>query len=60
MTLKQRLFIKHYLPTMGVGAEAARRAGYSVRSAKELAYRNMQNPSIATRINEILREAGLD
>lgn len=59
MTLKQKLFVKYYLPSMGVGAEAARRAGYSVRSAKEIAYRNLQNGEIKSKVDIILERAGL-
>jgi phage terminase small subunit len=60
MTIKQKLFLKHYLPSMGVGAEAARRAGYSVRSAKEIAYKNLQREPIKVEVEALLRSVGLD
>ena len=65
-TRKQRIFIDEYV-TCWNGAEAARRAGYSVRSAREIAVELLAKPSIHEEIedrmalihmgaNEVLRE----
>lgn len=49
LTPKQRRFIDHYLES-GNATEAAKRAGYSERSAAEVGYENLRKPQIAEEI----------
>jgi phage terminase small subunit len=51
MTLRQKKFLKYYFRVLN-GAEAARLAGYSKRSAKELAYKLNQKPHIRREIEK--------
>ena len=60
MTIKQRLFIRNYFKTLGMGAQSARLAGYSERSAKEIAYQNMQKKHISIILDQKFKEIGLD
>jgi phage terminase small subunit len=52
-TRKQRVFIDEYV-TCWNGAEAARRAGYSTRSAREIAVRLLADDSIKAEIDDRL------
>jgi len=53
LTAKQRAFIREYL--VGLNAtQAAIRAGYSKRSAKEIGYENLTKPDIHSEISEAL------
>ncbi len=55
LTTKQRLFVK-YLPECKFNAtEAAKRAGYSQRTAHKIATENLQKPAIQSAIDEELR-----
>tara|TARA_B100001248_G_C27287430_1_gene410777 strand:+ start:374 stop:805 length:432 start_codon:yes stop_codon:yes gene_type:complete len=45
LTTKEQLFVMEYLACSS-GAEAARRAGYSENTAKEIAYENLTKPHI--------------
>jgi phage terminase small subunit len=55
LTEKQKSFIDHYLECLN-GAEAARMAGYSVRSARQIAHENMQKPEIKSIIDKAFSE----
>lgn len=46
LTSKERLFIEYYLACWNA-AEAARKAGYSVKSAREIGHENLTKPHIA-------------
>ena len=52
LTWRQEAFARHYA-ACGNGAEAARRAGYSVASARFIAYENLQDSRIRWRIRAI-------
>lgn len=58
LTNKQQLFIEHYLTCLNA-AEAARRAGYSVRSARQTGSENLSNPDIKAEIDARLKEAAM-
>lgn len=45
LTTKEQLFVMEYLACNN-GAEAARRAGYSEHTAKEIAYENLTKPHL--------------
>jgi len=45
LTTKEQLFVMEYL-ACNSGAEAARRAGYSEHTAREIAYENLTKPHI--------------
>ena len=45
LTTKEQLFVMEYL-VCNSGAEAARRAGYSEHTAREIAYENLTKPHI--------------
>lgn len=51
MTHLQQLFVEHYLQCFNA-TEAAKRAGYSERSATEQGYENLRKPHIARAIQE--------
>lgn len=51
LTPRQERFIEHYL-VLGKGAEAARRAGYSPRSAHSIADKLLNTPRVAAAIAE--------
>ena len=53
LTRKEEAFVKHYCQTIN-GAEATRRAGYSPKTAKVIAYENLTKPYIKARIDERL------
>jgi len=55
LTPRQQRFVEEYLAVLN-GAEAARRAGYSPRSAKVRACRLMKKPAVAKLIREALAE----
>lgn len=50
LTLRQEKFIRFYLET-GNGADAARQAGYSERTARVIAYENLLKPYIKKAID---------
>jgi phage terminase small subunit len=58
LTDKERLFVEHYLACWNA-TEAARRAGYSQRSARSIGSENLTKPNIRTRIEERLSEAAM-
>lgn len=58
LTNKQRAFVEHYLQTWNA-TEAARRAGYSERSARISGSRNMTNVDIAAEIRLRLQAAAM-
>jgi len=51
LTARQERFIEHYL-VLGKGAEAARRAGYSTRSAPAIADKLLRTPRVAAALSE--------
>ena len=55
LTTKEQLFVMEYLACNN-GAEAARRAGYSEHTAKEIAYENLTKLHIKSAIDEKRRE----
>jgi phage terminase small subunit len=55
LTWKQQMFVEAYMRCWNA-AEAARQAGYSTRSARELGARNLRNPEIEAAIRERLAE----
>lgn len=57
-TLRQRKFIKFFVES-GNAAEAARRAGYSARSAKQIASENLSKPDLQLEITDLLGKHGL-
>jgi len=58
LTLKQSRFVENYCDS-GNGAEAARRAGYTEKSAKEMAYENLTKPHIQAALSVRLDQAGI-
>ena len=59
-TVKQRLFIGFYLGAADFNAaEAARLAGYSLKTAREIGSENLRKPHIAREIERRLDEMGL-
>ena len=61
LTIKQERFIDAYIET-GNGAEAARQAGYSEQTAREIACENLANPhiekAISRRRTELMQDSG--
>ena len=57
-TKKQRLFIEHYLQCWNA-AEAARKAGYSERTARYIGYENLTKPHIKEKIQERIDEIAM-
>jgi phage terminase small subunit len=56
LTIKQRLFCRHYLKNGYNGTQAAISAGYSKHSAKEIAVELLTKPLIRQFIDKRLRE----
>lgn len=56
MTTRQKKFVDEFI-ICGNGAEAARRSGYSSRTAKNIAAQLLSNPEIRAAINEQLEQA---
>lgn len=59
LTTRQERFIEHYL-ALGKGAEAARRAGYSARSAHSIADKLLNTPRVAAAISTANQERAKD
>lgn len=57
LTAQQSLFVKEYVIGSGNGAEAARKAGYSVQSAAKLAHQLMDKKHIQDAIHRAQRLA---
>jgi phage terminase small subunit len=57
LTPKQRRFVQEYLIDLN-GTQAAKRAGYSAKSASEIAHENLRKPQIALAIDEELAKNG--
>ena len=55
MNIRQEMFVREYLVDL-CGAKAARRAGYSERSAKERAYRLLRDPEIKRAVDAAMEE----
>lgn len=55
LTLKQKAFADYYIET-GNATEAARRAGYNPKSARQIATENLSKPSISAYIKTRLAE----
>jgi phage terminase small subunit len=53
LTLKQQRFIKEYVKS-GNGTQSAIKAGYSKKSAREIAKENMTKPLIKEVINKVM------
>lgn len=51
LTVKQKLFVDYYIQTKGNASEAARRAGYSPKTAFRTGQENMQKPAVLEAIN---------
>lgn len=69
LTLKQKLFCKYYLESLGNGTEAVIKAGYGVIRkngqpdrilAKSIASENLTKPYIREHINELLEAKGFN
>ena len=58
LTPQQRLFCEHYARCFN-GTLAAKRAGYSERSAHDSAWRLMKNPAVQARLQELYDERGM-
>lgn len=58
LTNKQQLFVEHYLTCLNA-AEAARRAGYSAKTARAIGCENLTKPDIKAAIDERLKEAAM-
>ncbi len=56
LTWRQEAFARHYV-SCGNGAEAARRAGYSVQSARFIAHENLQNSKLRWRVRALAAQA---
>lgn len=59
LTNKQQLFVEHYLTCLNA-ADAARRAGYSVKSAYAIGSENLTKPEIKAAIDERLKEVAMN
>ena len=55
LTEKQKRFIDYYIET-GNATEAARRAGYSEKTAAETGYENLRKPNIKNYIDKRLKQ----
>lgn len=55
LSTKQRAFIDHYLATWNA-SEAARRAGYSAKTAGAIGHENLKKPEIAAAVEERIAE----
>lgn len=55
---KQKLFIEHYLTCLNA-TEAARRAGYSLKTASSIGYENLRKPEIAEEIQRRVAEVAM-
>lgn len=58
LTDKQHAFVQHYVVCLN-GAEAARRAGYPERSARQIASENLSKPDIRAAIDAALAAAAM-
>lgn len=58
LTNKQRMFIEEYLKSWNA-SDAARRAGYSKRTAYSIGSENLRKPEISARIQERLTERAM-
>ncbi len=58
LTPRQHRFIEEYLVCLNA-SEAARRAGYSLKTAGEIGYENLKKPEIRSRIDGRLPELGM-
>lgn len=59
LTNKQQRFIDEYFKCWNA-TEAAIRAGYSKRSARQIGSENLSKPSIASRVRARMRESAMD
>jgi len=59
MNFRQKKFAEFFAET-GCGAQAARRAGYSSKGAKQAAYRLLQSPEVANHVRTYSWQQGLD
>ncbi len=55
LTLKQQRFVKEYIKT-GHGTNSAIKAGYSEKTAKEIASENLTKPNIKVKIEKAMSE----
>ena len=55
LTIKQLFFCQHYV-THRNGAEAARQAGYSAKTATDIAAENLGKPHLRKKIEELMQE----
>jgi phage terminase small subunit len=58
LTSKERLFVEHYLVCWNA-SEAARKAGYSVKSAREIGYQNLTKLHIAEAVKERIAQIAM-
>ena len=56
LNARQERFCRAYVANRGKGAEAAREAGYSERTAREMAYENLTKPHVLARVRELQEE----
>lgn len=59
LTPKQKAFADYYIE-LGNATEAAIKAGYSKKTAKEVGYENLTKPHIKSYIDEIMKEIESD
>ena len=60
LTPRQQQFLHFLILTSGNGAESARLAGYSERSAKEIAYKLLQQDKIKKEANRLFKRYNID
>lgn len=60
LTLMQKRFLKYYIQDPTNGAEAARRAGYSPKTAKEQAHALLNNSSLLPHLEKIAKSNEFD
>ena len=59
LSAKQQAFVEHYLQCWNA-SEAARRAGYSEKTAGAIGHENLKKPEIEAAINERVKELKMD
>jgi len=55
LTIKQAKFVREYIKT-GNGSQSAIKAGYSEKTAGEMAYENLNKPQIKLKIDKVMSE----
>lgn len=57
---RQQRFVENLLLTMGNGAKAARMAGYSEKSAKEIAYQLLKEQKVRQAASRLFKRYDID